>query len=518
MRSTFLGLEVAKRTIQIAQKAQDVTNTNISNINTSGYSRQRVDLNSMYLSVTGQHSTPIAKLTLGGQGVNAYGVSQVRDKYVDKRYREFTAYVSEYDVKSSVLSEIETIISDVDDNGLVANMDDLRTALSKYAADAPTSKELASIVRNEAYSICQTLHSYNTQLNNLLNENLIDLEDSISEVNDIIEQIAFYNGVITGEYNITAADKIYYGESVIGSYGPNELIDQRNALIDELSYYGDINVSENNDGSVKVTMGSSVIIDSTKYENVFMKDYDVYGAAILRFTNGEAVDTSTGDLKARMDLINGNGSYAGYYQSAEYGIPYYISTIDAFAQSLASLMNELNGCTDSDTSRAMFATTDDVYDEDGNCIERGIVTAANIRISDEWMAEAEMIGRNYNEETGEWELSLDSTNVNTLYLGLDKEVSVGRMGEFTGSVYDYLLFIDDRVAESISYYGEQYDLNSDNADYLLDLRESISGVSETEEGVNMLNYQKWFNASSRMLTTLDEMLDRIINSTGTVGL
>lgn len=58
---------------------------------------------------------------------------------------------------------------------------------------------------------------------------------------------------------------------------------------------------------------------------------------------------------------------------------------------------------------------------------------------------------------------------------------------------------------------------TDTATSLLDSRDAIMGVSETEEGVNMLNYSKWFNASSRMLTTLDEALDTIIEKMGLVG-
>ena len=181
MRSTFIGYEVSKRTIQISQKALDVTNHNLSNINTDGYSRQRVDLNSSYIPMTGKYGSKLAKLSLSGQGVNAFGVSQIRDKYVDKRYREFTAYVAEFDVKQSVLSEAEKILSDINNTGLVKNLDDLKEALSKYAADSPYNKELASIVRNEAYSVTQTLKSYATELNNLKNENIIDLQDSVSE-------------------------------------------------------------------------------------------------------------------------------------------------------------------------------------------------------------------------------------------------------------------------------------------------------------------------------------------------
>lgn len=532
MRSTFIGYEVSKRTIQISQKALDVSNHNLSNINTDGYSRQRVDLNSSYIPMTGKYGSKLAKLSLSGQGVNAFGVSQIRDKYVDKRYREFTAYVAEFDVKQSVLSEAEKILSDINNTGLVKNLDDLKEALSKYAADSPYNKELASIVRNEAYSVTQTLKSYATELNNLKNENIIDLQDSVSEINTLIDKIAMYNGVITGEYNITAADKIYYGESVIGSYGPNELLDQRNQLIDELSYYGNIKVYDNNDGSVRIEMGGTTIVNGTKNEHVIMKDYDKYNAAVLMFTNGESVNNClTGDLKARIDMLNGNGTYASFYQNTEYGIPYYLSTLDAFANSFAGLMNELcgkytytdkdgNQVTGVDLSRVMFSG-EKIYDEDGNVIGTKPITASNIRISDEWMEDATMIGKtpvyDEKEDTFKWELSLDGNQVNTIYLGLDNEITVGRAGEFKGSIYDYCLFVDDRIAENISYYQEQYELHSDNANAILDTRQSISGVSETEEGINMMNYQKWFNANSRMLTTMDECVDRLINNTGLAG-
>ena len=571
MRSTFLGFEVSKRSIQISQKALDIANNNLSNLNTEGYTRQRVDLNSSYMNVTGKYASKLSRLSLAGQGVNAFGVSQVRDPYIDKRYREFTAYVAEYDVKVGVLQEAEKILDDIGGDGLLANLDDLKAAFAKYATDSPFSKELASVVRNEAYSVCQTLHSYYTQLEELRNENVIELQNSVSEINDLIDKITMYNGIITNEYNISAADKIYYGESVIGSYGPNELIDQRNQFIDELSYYGNIKVYDNNDGSVRIEMGGTTIINGTKNEHVVMKDYDKYKAAVLVFSNGDAVDCSSGDLKARTDMLNGNGSYASFYQNSEYGIPYYESTLNAFAQSFAELMNNLNGCTPDDTSRAMFGSSDDVYDENGVCISRGIISAANIRISEEWMNDATMIGKNYvalqdrideryksylekamaadptitednfaepDATTGEyneyyqqflkekqdletnydgWVLSLDNTNVNKLYLGLDTEIRIGRAGEFTGSIYDYCLFVDNRLSESISYYEEQYDLNGQNAESLLDLRASVSGVSETEEGVNMLNYQKWFNANSRMLTSMDECVDRLINNTGIAG-
>lgn len=553
MRSTFLGLEVSKRTIQIAQKAMDTTNTNLSNRNNEGYSRQRLDLNSQYISVSGKYSTHLARMTLAGQGVNAFGVSQIRDTYLDKRYREFNSYCRENEVKQSVLREAEKILSSTDDVGLLSNVQSFMDALSKYAGDSPYNKEYASICRNEASSICQTLRTLSTDLDNLTKKNVIALEDAVSSVNDIIDKIAVYNGVITGEYNITAADKIYKGETVIGSYGPNELMDNRNVLLDELSQFGDIKVYDNNDGSVKVFMGNTVIIDGTRSEQVVMKDYYDYGAAVLKFSNGDTIDSSTvrsGEIIARMDMLNGNGTYAAGYQNTSYGIPYYQSTLDSFAQAFAEKMNELNGMYKGKDStgdtRVMFACDAD-YDAEGNRLiqrdalgnpvldadgnpklkDRVTIDAHNIRISEEWMKDATMIGQVYqpkldangNDIGGEWDkVNLDGNAVNALLLGISEDkVEIGRAREFTGTIYDYYNFITNRIAESISYYGEQLTLNTNNLNTIGDNRQSIMGVSETEEGVDLMVYQKWFNASSRMMTSLDEMIDKLVNSTGIVG-
>ena len=199
MRSTFLGFEVSKRTIQISQKALDITNNNLSNLNTEGYTRQRVDLNSSYMHVTGKYATKLSRLSLSGQGVNAFGVSQIRDPYIDKRYREFTADVAECDVKIEVLEDAERILDDIGNLGLLSNLDSLKAAFAKYATDSPFSKELASVVRNEASSVCQTLRTYYTDLENLRKENVIELNNSIKEVIELIDKIVLYIGIITGE-------------------------------------------------------------------------------------------------------------------------------------------------------------------------------------------------------------------------------------------------------------------------------------------------------------------------------
>jgi flagellar hook-associated protein 1 FlgK len=519
VRSSFLGLEVAKRSIQVSQKALDITANNLSNVGTTGYTRQRVDTASQHLSSYANWQTTSSRLSLTGQGVNALGVSQVRDPYIDKRYRDIAAYAGEYDLKYEVLSELEGILDNIDNAGLTHALDSFKTALSTYATNSAHSPELASIVRNEAYNITVLLRSYGTDLNNLLNTNLSNLQNSVEQTNTLISRIVEYNKAIVDEYQNSNAGKIHKGQSILDTYGPNELLDARNVLIDELSAFGNIHVENNYDGSVKITMGGTVVVDGEKYEQLLLKDYAENGnTALLVFTNGKDADFITGELKGYLDLLNGYGPYFGYKQSTEYGIPYYIRALDEFASGFAGLMNALNGVTETDTSRAMFGSTNDKYDPvTGNLISRGIITASTINISNEWMRDARMIGEVYNETTGKWELSLNGNNANKLYLGMSDEITIGNVGDFKGSIYDYILYINNRLGQGISFIEEQYTVASNTAISLLDSREAISGVSDTEEGINMMTYQKWFNASSRVMTALDECLDRIINQMGIVG-
>ena len=514
MRSSFLGLEVSKRSIQISQKALDITSNNLNNITTEGYTRQRVDTSSLHIGSYNNWQTRVAKLSLAGQGVDAFGVAQVRDAYIDKRYREQTCYVAQYDSKSSILSELETILDNIDNTGLTKAMDYFKQSLNSYA-EQPDSKELASIVRNQAFNITTMLKGYTNDLSDLTSDTVTSLQGSVEDVNTLIGKIVSYNDAIVHEYSITGAGKIYNGESVIGSYGPNELIDARNLLIDELSFYGNIHVEDNANGSVKITMGDTVIVDDQKYENLIMKDYYDFGAVNLRWTNGNDFNTEAGDINAYIDMLNGNGPYASFYQNSEYGIPYYQSSLDAFASSFANLMNEINGIND-DPARILFSSSSDYIDDEGNLV-RGQITAGTIRISDEWMDDPTMLGQVYNSETGKWSLSLDGETVNRFIDGINAEMDIGDRKDFHGSCYEFLQFLSNRLGQNIGFINELYEVSNNTANGLLDSRDAISGVSDTEEGINMLTYQKWFNASSRMMTAMDECLDRIINNMGVVG-
>jgi flagellar hook-associated protein 1 FlgK len=600
---------MSKRTIQLAQKTLDVSTNNMSNIMTPGFTRQRVDIHSMSLRTFKNWQTSQARLSLAGQGVGAFGVAQIRDPYLDKRFREMNSHLAEFEVKQPIYEELQTTIDLYENIGMDGILARFKAALSTFATDAADNRELATIVRNSAFDITKMLNSYARDFNKLLENNIVELQATVDYTNSLIDRVFLLNQAIVKDFKATEFGNIATGKGV-SPYGPLELMDSRNLLIDELSSYMNLRVEENTDGSINLFMGDVLMVDGIEnFEHLVMRDFEGFGAAVIVASNGHPLNIRSGEIKGYMELVNGNGPYASHSQSSAYGIPYYMNAMDAFAEAFADLMNRTNGVTGltaEESFRAMFASTLDVYGPDGHLIERGPITAATIRISDEWMADANMIGQVFNEEersfstytfntgTGPytfnvtfnnipatitfdgtagdlhnqlqarfpnniqvinrdgvitvsavnnrnpltitstdvslteevthvpagWAYSpnLDGTQLHTLLLALDQPIMFGRMRDFEGTPFDYVAFLTNRLGQGIQFLDEERKNMTVTTNNLLDSRDAIAGVSTDEEGINMLIYQKWYNAAARMMTAMDEMLDRVINGMGRVGL
>lgn len=521
MRPTFLGFETQKRTLQIAQKNLDITGNNISNINTPGYTRQRVDLYSMYVSGNRslRWSSKTNNLSMQGQGVNAYGVSQIRDIFIDKRYRENVAIEAETNTKVQILSEIEDMLDNFETDGLQHYTTQLFDALQDYSAEKPDSTEVATIVVNAAKNLCRALNVYDEQIKEIEYTYVHELSDSVDYINNMVADMKALNDKI-------AREKIHLGEG----YDPNELCDEMNLYIDEMATYGNIEFNRNDDGTYNVMLGGVTILDGEtgKTNRLIMKDYDNYGLAIVQYESGHPTDFTSGSLKGYIDMLNGNGVYASGGQNSVHGIAYYKSALNEFARTVANTFNNANGAAE-DKSRMMFESS----------IDGALITAGNIHIADTWKDDPTMIGkvRTLDPITGLYKygfdenkddikddetsnlVNLQNSNIKYLISQFDnKNIKFGNCHDFQGSIYEYISFISNRLGQDIDYEISRQETAEVTVNGLLDARDDVSGVQMDEEGINMLNYQKWYNASSRMVTALDDLLDKLINGTGRVGL
>lgn len=534
MRPTFLGFETQKRTLQVSQKCLDITGNNLSNTNTIGYTRQRVDLYAMYVSGNQsiRWSSRTNSLSLTGQGVNAFGVDQIRDEYVDKRFRENTAIEAESDTKVNILSDVEDVLDNIDTDGLQYYTEQFFKAMQDYSVERPDAAEVATLAANSAVNLCRLLNDYDAKLKQVEETYVNELDDTVGYVNQLLTDINTLNDRIAKEI-------INYPKG----YGPNELYDQMNVYIDELANYGDILVTRNSTGTFNIDMAGVNIINGKEFKaNYFvLQEYNKYGQAYLNFESGEEVNLHSGIFKAYIDMLNGNGVYATGRQNSEYGIAYFKSAVDMFARTIAETFNEANGSIDL-PERQMFVgypsgDPDPTADEnrDGK-LDGGqskvVITAGNIHVSTVWKENPTMIGqvKIRDDETGKpvygfdvndktsGNVNLQNTNVLYLLSKFESGVKFGNENDFKGDVYQYISFMSDRLAQTITYQTSRHETAVSTVDTLLDARNEASGVQMDEEGINMLNYQKWYNASSRMLTALDEALEKLINGTGRVGL
>lgn len=529
MRPTFLGFETAKRGLNVSQKGLDIVGHNMMNTATEGYTRQRVDTYAIGASNYGTRYGN-SRSQLAGQGVDMSGVSQVRDSFLDKRFREEYGDVGYYQTSSSILADIEAAIDEFglnpsEDNpngtGLKNALKEIASALSGFTQEGD-SKTQATILRTAFQNITQLLQQTNQKLNNVAEQSKFDFEVSVEDANSILQQVAALNANIAKDMVATKASNGEY-------YGPNELLDERNKLLDQLAAYGDMNVEAQSDGTVKVTMNGHTVVDGEKYD-MFHTNRNTNGTVSLTWqSSGKNVDLTTGSFKAYLDQINGRGVNAHLTNEVTTnGIRYYQDKLNAFANTLAQVVNNsipvtrtgANGETEivKGQYRKLLQANGTELDADGNSVSTTNVpfTAANITVSDEWMNSASYVV--YEEG------SMNSEYLNQLKVALNSNSytfrATGEIGDglYTGTFSD---FVEDYVigqAADRKFNNDRLTVTTQIAGDLLDRRDEVSGVNQDEEIVNMLSYKKAYQAASRLMTTLDEALDILINSTGRVGL
>lgn len=227
---TFGAFTTARLGMYAAQKGLSVTGNNIANINTRGYTRQTLDQVSLKL---GSNDRFQAYGTANvGSGVLCIGVSQLRDPYLDIRYRAEMSNVGAMDTKLTGLEELSSILDEVaknDGDGILEKqLTDLMAALEDLSLNAGQD-EMDSAVRSEAEALVTQIKAYASRLEALQKTSVDALRGDIKDVNNILTNIR--------DLNASIRESEIHGDSAL------EQRDQRNLLIDELSRYLKIDVT-----------------------------------------------------------------------------------------------------------------------------------------------------------------------------------------------------------------------------------------------------------------------------------
>jgi len=527
LRSTFLGYKTASSALRVSQNLLDVVGQNMSNVNTSGYTRQRLDINSVSLSANNiKYGT---NGVIIGQGVKASGVSQYRDSFLDLRYRNEAAKTGKESVQLDALSDLESVFDEISMDGLDAQISNLIDKLQSLTS-SPSDPVIEGVVRTSADMLCQMFNNYSEQIKTVNKQQTSYLKDgAIEDVNQLMKNISILNKQIKGD-NISGNPAL-------------ELNDERNMLIDELSSYLDIEVKLN-----QVSIGGGRTIDelsiSLKGNNMNIVDDDEnveldvlksdgnVGIILKTKLDGTTVETNDpnynltgsidkGQIAGYINFLNGKGDFDSTGATDVKGVQYYEKMLNTLVNKFADVMNEANKSLKVDVDGKPVVGTDGkyVYEDRPLFTVRETelttgITADNIKISKDWSDASGSYITNTKIPTASGDTSGTTDNILkmiSLFQSNHDFKTDSSKPLFTGTMQEFFSYTATRLSLQVEDVQNSYDTYSETQ-YQIDYsRNSMASVDLDEEGVNLLTYSKSYNAAARLMTTLDDMLDTLIN-------
>ncbi|TRY24498.1 MULTISPECIES: flagellar hook-associated protein FlgK [Brevibacillus] len=492
MRSTFHGLEVSKRGLFAQQAALNTTGHNIANANTEGYTRQRVNMVATPgIPYVGMHMNREAGLL--GTGVMASDIQRLREDFLDLQYRKENKTLGYWEVKLDALNKIESILQEPSDTGLQKVMDQMWQAwqdLSKDAAD-PSAR---AVVRERSIAVAETFaNTYNHLLDIQRDfDNVISVK--VQEINSLASQIAHLNTMIS--------DVVPHG------YAPNDLYDQRDVLIDKLSKLTDVKVIQAENGMVNIQIeGKDLVTGRTAVPMAATKN------AVTGF-----YDIALGGAA----FVPTQGSLAGLVEARDKIIPDTLKQLDLLAINLTKEINNVHktGLTLTDIRNGSASSAIPLFVDAVTGGSADPAGANRIAINPAILASLDNIAAAKPDASGKGSMG---NNENALAIAAIKfKVIPPGTGP---NDFKEATTLDDFYRYTIGQLGvngQEAARNQKNSETLVGMvdsqRQSVSGVSIDEELSNLVKYQQAYNASARAMTSVDEVLDRIINGMGRVGL
>ncbi|WP_338788286.1 flagellar hook-associated protein FlgK [Metabacillus sp. FJAT-53654] len=518
MTSTFYGLEIAKRGMFTQQSALSTTAHNIANANTPGYSRQRVNFVQTTPYPTVSKNSPVIPGQMG-TGVEAGTVQRVREDFLDVQYRSENNKLGYWNSRANALEKMEEIMNEPSDSGLSITLDRFWQSLQDLAVN-PTNAGARSVVRERGIAVAETFNYLSTSLKSIQGDLKNELDVTVKEINSLASQINNINKQIS--------------EIEPHGYLPNDLYDERDRLIDQLSSLANVKVTSNPsggnalaiaEGSLTVeivddngnSLGTLVDAKNKKVNELtvgYKKDSGlVETVSIGQKTLGVLEFNSTGKISSLID------SYGYTYESGtsifEKGLfPDMLGNIDTMAFEFATKFNEAHkeGWSIEDYNSKTHTPVDFFsFGEDGLTGSKG--AAELIQISQDIINSTDHIAAALPNSDGEVAIG-DSQNASKLADVKNKTFSIDGNTTSFQNYYESIIggmAVDAQEAERLT-------ANSGVLKDAVDVRrQSVSAVSLDEEMTNMIQFQHAYNASARMITMQDEILDRIINGMGLSG-
>lgn len=451
-----LGIGVSG--VAAAQRGIEVVSHNIANINTPGYTRQRIDQSAAVPSTGYRPAGPGAY----GVGVEVTGVRQLRDTMIDNSMRSALGGQGASEELARATGSIQNIVGSFDD-GLGTDLTKLWSAFTDVAAN-PTAITARSSVLDAGERLAATLRGAATSIDNLATSSAERLRGSADQVNTLAKQVASLNAQIL--------------DVVTAGGTPNDFMDQRNVAVEQLSKLTGAEVRASGP-VIDVIVGGTLLVSGVKAEKL-------------------TVDGAPPQVNIDGSPVTPGGSMGALASLATTGLGELRQRLDMIALGLRDAVNAVHGNgTDLDGNAGgdfFVATSARDFAVNPDLTPRGIAASTSGEPGDGNNAIA-LADIRYEKVAG----TLGDPDTPTLTASdaiADLISDIGRQA----STAQRKLDADNALVTSID--GQ---------------RQETSGVSIDEEMTNLLKYQRAYEAAARVITAADEMLDTLINRVGIVG-
>lgn len=444
MAGLFGIIETAKKAIHSSRTGMEVTSHNVSNVNTPGYTRQRVNLTST--DALSSNSGMI------NAGVKITGIKQIRNEFIEGEIRRVSNLLSSYSAEKEILTRIESLLNEPSDVGLGQLLENFFNAFDDLSKN-PEDRSIRVSVAQTGRALAQRFNDIFYGLLGIKKDIIADLEAKIKNINQIIEDLGKLNQSAINQHN--------------SGFETNDVRDKINQKLKELSNLADIVVSYDESGSVRVSIGGVAVV-----ERNFVQAID------LKFSDGVVKIVST---QTESELRLNSGEVFVLQNMFNRQVPEIIQRFDELAKNLSKKVNEIHKVgysIDGTTGLDFFVGT----------------SIGSIQVNKIIIDNPLKISASINKDAGNNQVALAIS-------------ALRNDGQISG-VYNSI----------VSDIGLRAKISSDNENLhrmilkqLETQRDAFSGVSIDEEMLNMIKFQKMFEASAKVIQTVNEMIDTILS-------
>ncbi len=492
MGSSFGSINTALTSLYAQRRGLDVAGQNIANAGTEGYTRQRVNMQASVGSVV-----PVRWATTDGlgTGVEVTDVQRLRDQYLENRGRTEHGNKAYLTNQASAYASLEDVFSEPGDTALQAQMHDMWAAWGDVG-DEPSSTAARSALLQQTRVVSDGINSAYSALNSQWSANNEQLNKYASEVNTTAGTIAQLN------------DSIVKAKAT--GVVVNELEDRRDMAVMKLSELTGATAQLRPNGSMDVFVGNSLLVNYNTARPM-VANAGVATMDAQRDLNDGTMPAGTRPAGLTWsdtgDVVQAGGTMGSMVDSMTSILPNMAQKLDNVAKALVNAVN---------------TATSGAYKTDGSpgqeLFSGDFSTgkyARNMRVAITNPSDIAVSGKNETNADGTPKLDAGGNPVGTN----DGSVATTLSGtaKQTGSPD---LTYQDMIADlgvNAQTSTRRSEIQANVTDQIDAAREAESGVNLDEEMTNLLTYQRGYEAASRVLTTIDSMLDQLINRTGLVG-